>query len=133
MGFTSAVLLIIGNVIGAGTFTISGLMLSQVGHPVLVLLIWLIAGVVMLCGAACYGALARQIPESGGEYLFISRIIYLISDQIVMKQLNISSLPSPADWHIDGLSTGFIWAFFAYSGWNSVIYVASELKASQQN
>lgn len=134
VGFTSAVLLIIGNVIGAGTFTISGLMLSQVGHPVLVLLIWFIADVVMLCGAACYGALARQITESGGEYLFISRIIYLISDQIVMKQLNISSLPSPpADWHIDGLSTGFIWAFFAYSGWNSVIYVASELKASQQN
>lgn len=28
------------------------------------------------CGALCYGALARRIPESGGEYLFLSRTLH---------------------------------------------------------
>jgi basic amino acid/polyamine antiporter, APA family len=46
------------------------------GSPWLVLLTWLLGGVIALLGALCYGALAGRIPESGGEYLFLSRTLH---------------------------------------------------------
>ncbi|WP_062267973.1 APC family permease [Endozoicomonas arenosclerae] len=75
-GLFSAVMLVIANVIGAGTFTLTGLMLAEAGHPLLVISVWMIGGIVMLSGAVCYGAMARAIPESGGEYLFLSRTLH---------------------------------------------------------
>jgi APA family basic amino acid/polyamine antiporter len=68
IGRTSAALLVVGNMIGAGAFTISGFALESLGSPAIVLLAWAMGGVVALCGALSYGALARALPESGGEY-----------------------------------------------------------------
>ncbi|MGI9278617.1 MAG: APC family permease [Endozoicomonas sp.] len=75
-GLFSAVMLVIANVIGAGTFTLTGLMLAEAGHPVLVIAVWVLGGIIMLSGAVCYGAMATAIPESGGEYLFLSRTLH---------------------------------------------------------
>ncbi len=62
--------------IGTGVFTTSGFLLRDLGSPPRVLLAWLIGGFVAGCGALCYGALGRHLPESGGEYLFLSRILH---------------------------------------------------------
>jgi APA family basic amino acid/polyamine antiporter len=62
--------------IGAGVFTTSGLLLADLGSPWYVLLVWAVGGVQAILGAICYGALARRIPESGGEYLFLSRTLH---------------------------------------------------------
>ena len=62
--------------IGAGVFSTSGFALSDLGSREYVLFAWLIGGVVALCGALSYGALARRFPESGGEYLFLSRMFH---------------------------------------------------------
>ncbi len=62
--------------IGAGVFTTSGFALGDLGSREFVLLAWLIGGFIALCGARSYGALARRFPESGGEYLFLSRMIH---------------------------------------------------------
>jgi len=48
---TDAVLLIIGNVIGAGIFTTSGFLAGELPHPWLFLGIWVVGGVLSLCGA----------------------------------------------------------------------------------
>ena len=37
---------------------------------------WVVGGVVAICGAIGYGALARRLTESGGEYLFLSRVLH---------------------------------------------------------
>lgn len=68
--------LIIANMIGAGVFTTSGFALLDLGSPNRVMLAWLVGGLIALCGALSYGALARHITESGGEYLFLSRVIH---------------------------------------------------------
>jgi fructoselysine transporter len=68
--------LVIGNMIGAGVFTTSGFALADLGSPHWVMLGWLIGGVIALCGALSYGGLARRMAESGGEYLFLSRLIH---------------------------------------------------------
>lgn len=62
--------------IGAGVFTTSGFSLADLGDREFVILTWLIGGLVALCGAYSYGQLAQRIAESGGEYLYLSRMVH---------------------------------------------------------
>jgi len=76
LGFWSATALVIASMLGTGVFTTSGFLLADLKSPWLVLAAWAAGGVVAMLGALSYGALARQIPESGGEYLFLSRTLH---------------------------------------------------------
>jgi len=76
LGTPSAAALVVANMIGVGVFTTSGFALADLGDRNLVLLAWAVGGVLALCGALCYGALARRIPESGGEYTFLARTVH---------------------------------------------------------
>ena len=62
--------------IGAGVFTTSGFSFADLGNRQYVMLAWLIGGVIAICGAISYGQLAQRIAESGGEYLFLSRLVH---------------------------------------------------------
>ncbi len=72
-GFWTLTCLVIANMIGAGVFTTSGFALSDLGSPHVVVLTWFVGGLIALAGAFSYGQLVRMFPESGGEYLFLSR------------------------------------------------------------
>ncbi len=76
LGFGSATALVIASMLGTGIFTTSGFLLADLGSPRLVLLAWVLGGGVAMLGALSYGALARHIPESGGEYLFLSHTLH---------------------------------------------------------
>jgi len=76
LGLGSATALVVANMVGTGVFTTSGLLMADLGSAWLVLLAWVLGGLVALLGALCYGALARHIPESGGEYVFLSRTLH---------------------------------------------------------
>ena len=76
LGLTSATALVVANMIGAGVFSTSGFLLADLGSPWYVLAAWAVGGLQASLGAICYGALARRIPESGGEYLFLSRTLH---------------------------------------------------------
>src|SRR5262245_22325531 len=76
LGFASASALVVASMIGAGVFTSSGFALEDLGTPGRVLLAWVLGGVSAVCGALCYGALARAIPESGGEYTYLARTLH---------------------------------------------------------
>lgn len=76
LGLWTLVALVVSNMIGAGVFTTSGFALGDLGSPWRVLAAWLVGGLLALCGAFGYGALSRLIPESGGEYLYLSRAIH---------------------------------------------------------
>lgn len=62
--------------IGTGVFTTSGFLLADLKSPWLVLAAWGVGGLVATLGALSYGALARHMPESGGEYFFLSRTLH---------------------------------------------------------
>jgi amino acid transporter len=72
-GFYTLTFLVIANMIGAGVFTTSGYSLASLGSPWIVILAWVVGGLIATAGAASYGMLSRVMPESGGEYLFLSR------------------------------------------------------------
>ena len=76
LGLSSATALVVANMVGTGVFTTSGILIADLGSAWLVLLVWVLGGIVALLGALCYGALARHIPESGGEYVFLSRTLH---------------------------------------------------------
>ena len=76
LGLGSATALVVANMIGTGVFTTSGFLLADLRSPWIVLAAWAVGGVIAALGALNYGALARRIPESGGEYLFLSRTLH---------------------------------------------------------
>ena len=79
LGLGSAMFLVAASMIGAGVYTTSGFTLAALGSPAWVLVAWATGGVIAICGAICYGALARELTESGGEYLFLSRKLHPIA------------------------------------------------------
>jgi amino acid transporter len=62
--------------IGAGVFTTSGFSVGSFPSPIYVWLAWLVAGIIAICGAISYAALAKHFRESGGEYLYLTRSIH---------------------------------------------------------
>jgi APA family basic amino acid/polyamine antiporter len=76
LGWVSAVALVVASMIGTGVFTTSGFLLADLKSPWLVLAAWFIGGILAALGALSYGALARRIPESGGEYTFLSQTLH---------------------------------------------------------
>jgi APA family basic amino acid/polyamine antiporter len=76
LGGAAATALVVTAMIGTGVFTTSGLLLQAVGSRAAVLAVWTAGGVLAMLGALCYSALARRFPESGGEYLFMSRTLH---------------------------------------------------------
>jgi APA family basic amino acid/polyamine antiporter len=76
IGFTTAAAIVIANIIGTGVFTSLGFQLPQIHSGFALLLLWLVGGIVALCGALCYGELSAALPRSGGEYHFLSAIYH---------------------------------------------------------
>jgi basic amino acid/polyamine antiporter, APA family len=76
LGLFPATNIVIANMIGAGIFTTSGLLMVGLNNPVLMLALWAVGGIIALCGALSYGELGAAMPGAGGEYLFLSRIFH---------------------------------------------------------
>ena len=68
--------IVIANMIGAGIFTTSGLLMGDLKKPLLMLALWLVGGIIALCGALSYGELGAAIPKAGGEYAFLSKLFH---------------------------------------------------------
>jgi len=76
LGLWSATCLVVASMIGAGVYLTSGFSVFYLESRELVLVAWGVGGLIAVLGAVCYGALARHIAESGGEYLFLSRTVH---------------------------------------------------------
>ena len=75
-GLWSATFLVVANMIGAGIFTTSGFSFADLGDRQYVMVAWLIGSLIAICGAVSYGQLAQRFSESGGEYLFLTRMVH---------------------------------------------------------
>lgn len=76
LGLFPATNIVVANIIGAGIFTTSGLLMADLGSPLLLIVLWLVGGIIAICGALSYGELGANMPEAGGEYMFLSRIFH---------------------------------------------------------
>lgn len=76
-----AAALVVSNMIGTGVFTSLGFQIDDfspqlTGSVFPLMMLWIVGGVLALCGALCYAELATALPRSGGEYNFLSRIYH---------------------------------------------------------
>lgn len=69
----SATALVVANIIGAGIFTTTGFQAAALGHPGLILLLWVVGGILAWCGAMCYAELGAMMPSAGAEYAYLRR------------------------------------------------------------
>ncbi len=76
LSLLTASAIVVGNMIGTGAFTTSGFSLADLRSQHAVLLAWFVGGILAMFGALSYGALARRIPESGGEYTFLGQLVH---------------------------------------------------------
>jgi APA family basic amino acid/polyamine antiporter len=76
LGLFPVTSIVIANMIGAGIFTTSGLLMSGLHSPLLMIGLWIAGGVIALCGALSYSELGAAIPEAGGEYIFLSTLFH---------------------------------------------------------
>ena len=74
LGYFSLTNIVIADMIGAGIFTTSGLLLGQLHDPMLLLTLWVVGGGIALCGALSYSELGAKFPRAGGEYVFLSEL-----------------------------------------------------------
>jgi APA family basic amino acid/polyamine antiporter len=75
-GRHTAISIVVANMIGTGVFTSLGFQLVNIQSVPVILLLWIVGGVIALCGAFCYAELGAALPRSGGEYNFIGQIYH---------------------------------------------------------
>ena len=71
LGLWSAVAVLVGSTIGGGIFRTPAVIAGRVPEPVLMLLVWVLGGLLALCGALTYAELAAMFPRSGGVYVYV--------------------------------------------------------------
>ena len=74
IGLFDATLLVSGSMIGSGIFIVTADMSRLLGNAYLVIFAWLLTGIITLMAALSFGELASMMPNSGGQYNFITRI-----------------------------------------------------------
>src|SRR5450432_15990 len=70
IGLWPAVAIIIGSIIGSGVFMKPATMASQLGSPLWLTAVWIIAGLFSLTGALIYAEVGAMLPETGGQYVY---------------------------------------------------------------
>lgn len=207
---------VIASMIGTGVFTSLGFQLNDIQSIFPLIMLWIVGGVVALCGALSYSELGAALPRSGGEYHLLSRIIhpsigfaggfvsatvgfsapavlaamalgtyfaaifpafdpmwvacsmilvfhflhafslkwgtlfqgwstgikvilifiFIIAGFMMNDHQVISILPKPGDVKLimsSGFAVSLVWVYYAYTGWNSTIYFAGEVRNPQKD
>jgi basic amino acid/polyamine antiporter, APA family len=66
--------IVVGGIIGSGIFMKPSLMAAQLGSPLLLLSVWVVAGLITLLGALSNAEAACMFPETGGQFVFFKNM-----------------------------------------------------------
>ncbi len=76
IGLFTATSLVVANMIGTGVFTSLGFQVMEIQSEFSLLMLWVVGGIIALCGALTYGELGAALPRSGGEYHLLTKIYH---------------------------------------------------------
>ena len=74
--FLTGAAIVIANMVGTGVFTSLGFQVLGIQSGFALLMLWLVGGLIALCGAVSYAELAAAMPRSGGEYHYLGQIYH---------------------------------------------------------
>ncbi len=120
LGLLSAIALVIGSTIGSGIFRVPARLAADVPSALPMLGVWVVGGVLVLCGALTYAELGGMFPRSGGLFVWLKEgfgpapaFLYGWSELVVIRAsslgaistvfaeylLRIQGITQPADTH----------------------------------
>jgi APA family basic amino acid/polyamine antiporter len=70
-GLGMAVFVVLASMVGTGILTTSGYTMAQVGSNQLMLGLWIVGGVIAVCGALTLAELSAALPRTGGDYVYL--------------------------------------------------------------
>lgn len=76
IGLSTATSVVIANMIGTGVFTSLGFQVMDLHTTEAILVLWLLGGLLALCGALCYAEIGSAFPGNGGEYNYLSKLYH---------------------------------------------------------
>jgi APA family basic amino acid/polyamine antiporter len=65
--------IVVADMVGVGVFTSLGFQVKDIPSGFSILLLWVVGGIVALCGVFSYSELGAMFPRSSGEYNFLAR------------------------------------------------------------
>ena len=71
LGLWGSIGLVIGITIGGGIFRTPAGIASRVPDPVFMMGVWVLGGLIVLCGALAFAELSSSMPETGGMYVYL--------------------------------------------------------------
>lgn len=71
LGLWSSIGLVIGITIGGGIFRTPAGIAARVPDPLLMMAVWVLGGLIVLCGALAFAELSAAMPETGGMYVYL--------------------------------------------------------------
>ncbi|MBS1647799.1 MAG: amino acid permease [Bacteroidetes bacterium] len=76
INFNTAVAIVVANMIGTGVFTSLGFQVLDIQSAFAIILLWVLGGIMALCGALVYGEIGSVYTQSGGEYNYLSKLYH---------------------------------------------------------
>jgi APA family basic amino acid/polyamine antiporter len=70
LGLYASISIVVGSVIGSSIFMKPATMAAQTGSPMILLLVWVIAGIVSLFGGMINAEIGTILPKTGGQYVY---------------------------------------------------------------
>src|SRR5215213_8769087 len=74
LGLWSCVAIVAGAVIGSSIFMKPATMAAQTGSPIILLVVWVVAGIISLFGGMINAEIGCMLPETGGQYVYFRRM-----------------------------------------------------------
>jgi APA family basic amino acid/polyamine antiporter len=70
-GSSTATFVVVASMVGSGILVSPGYMMAALGSYPAIFGLWLVGGILAICGALCVGELAASLPRAGGEYVYL--------------------------------------------------------------
>ena len=70
-GLAMAIFVVLASMVGVGVLTTSGYTVALVGSNQLMLGLWVVGGVIAVCGALTLAELSAALPHTGGDFVYL--------------------------------------------------------------
>lgn len=74
LGLIATAGVVVGTIIGSGIFRMPSVVAGEVGSTAGVMTVWILGGLISLCGALSLAELAAAFPRSGGVFVYLREI-----------------------------------------------------------
>lgn len=116
-----SICIIVGVIIGAGIYETASLIAANLTSPAMIIFMWLLGGLISLCGALCYAELASAYPVQGGDYFYLNRAygswagyLFAWSKLVIIRPGSIAAMAFPFAHYLQTL-----WSPLGNSSWKN--------------